>query len=168
MPVIGDDRQIFKYAPDTVCLVNGIGSTSSTSLRRLVFEKFKSAGYRFATVVHSNAVVSQHTQLDEGVQIMAGAVIQAGVCIGINAIVNTRSSVDHDCIIGAHVHVAPGATLSGGVVIEDGVHIGTGSTVIQGICIGKESTVGAGAVVISHVNSNRKVVGIPAKELRDD
>jgi len=53
-------------------------------------------------------------------------------------------------------------------VIEDGVHIGTGSTVIQGICIGKESTVGAGAVVISHVNSNRKVVGIPAKELRDD
>jgi UDP-perosamine 4-acetyltransferase len=79
--------------------------------------------------------------------------------------VNTSSSIDHDCRIGAHVHVAPGVTLSGGVEVGDGTHIGTGACVIQRIRIASHCFVAAGAVVVRDVAMNAKVAGVPAREL---
>lgn len=74
--------------------------------------------------------------------------------------------MDHDCIIGSNVHVAPGVTLSGGVSIKDVAHIGTGATIVQGIKIGAHCVVGAGSVVIRDVNDSTSVVGVPAKVLK--
>ena len=96
---------------------------------------------------------------------MAGSVIQPGSVIGRNVIINTRTSIDHDCEISDHVHVAPGVTLSGKVKIAAGAHIGTGATVIQGINIGANSMIGAGAVVVSDVAGDSKVIGVPAREV---
>jgi len=36
------------------------------------------------------------------------------------------------CRIGSHVHVAPGATISGSISVGDGARVGTGAAVIQG------------------------------------
>jgi sugar O-acyltransferase (sialic acid O-acetyltransferase NeuD family) len=129
-----------------------------------VFEKFKGKGFTFATIVHPSAVVASDVALGEGAQIMAGAIIQPGSRIGMNTIVNTKASVDHDCLIGDHVHLSPGVTLSGDVRIYNGVHIGTGATVIQGITIGANSLVGAGSVVIADVPSEIRVLGAPARK----
>lgn len=161
--VIGDDKAISEHAPDTLLLVNGIGSVHLPKARKAVFEKFKEQGFTFATVVHPSAVVARDVVLGEGCQIMAGSVIQPGSKVGKNTIVNTNASVDHDCIISDHVHIAPGVTLSGDVHIEKGVHLGVGTTVIQGVTIGENSVVGAGSVVIANVMKNAVVVGVPAK-----
>ena len=163
--VIGNDNVVLQHSPQSVRLVNGLGSTKSISARQVLYDRFKSAGYHFASVIHPSAAVSSHANLAEGVQVMAGAVIQAGTRIGENSIVNTRASVDHDCIIGAHVHIAPGATLSGSVELGDAVHVGTGATIIQGVRVGRGSTVAAGAAVISDVPDESKVAGVPAKSL---
>ena len=48
---------------------------------------------------------------------MAGVVIQSGSVIGDNVIVNTNASVDHDCRIGQHVHLAPGVVVCGNVCV---------------------------------------------------
>jgi UDP-perosamine 4-acetyltransferase len=161
--VMGNDEVILNYPASTVQLVNGIGSTGSTANRRSLFEDFKKRGYAFATVIHPSAVISNDVKTAEGGQIMAGAVIQTGSSIGKNTIVNTRVSIDHDCSIGDHVHLAPGAILSGEVQVGDMAHIGTGAVVIQGVKVGAGSVVGAGAVVIENVPDNTTVVGIPAK-----
>lgn len=166
IPVLGNDDKIQEYAPDSVELVNGIGSIASTQKRREIYEKFKKDGYSFAAVVHPTATVMDGVVLGEGVQVMAGAVIQIGCTIGDNTIVNTGAIVDHDCIIGEHVHIAPGAVLSGDVYLGAGCHVGTGATVIQGIDIGKNATIGAGAVVIKGVPNGKLVVGNPARERR--
>jgi acetyltransferase-like isoleucine patch superfamily enzyme len=84
--------------------------------------------------------------------------------VGHNSIINTRASVDHDCVIGAHVHLAPGVTLSGGVTVGEGTHIGTGAVVIQGMTIGPRAIVGAGAVVVADVPAGAVVLGVPARE----
>ncbi|WP_061214979.1 DapH/DapD/GlmU-related protein [Syntrophomonas wolfei] len=97
---------------------------------------------------------------------MAGAVIQALVTIGVNTIINTRASVDHECLIGDHVHIAPGTTISGGVKIGDNVLIGAGATIIQGIHIGASSIVGAGAAVTKDVREGVIVMGIPARVVK--
>jgi len=163
IPVLGNDDKIQEYAPYSVELVNGIGSISSTRKRREIYEKFKKDGYSFATVVHPTATVMHDVVLGEGVQVMAGAVIQIGCTVGDNAIVNTGAIVDHDCVVGAHAHVAPGAVLSGNVRLGDGCHIGTGAVVIQGVAIGEGAIVGAGAVVVRDVADGKLVIGNPAR-----
>lgn len=162
--VLGNDDIVSGYAPEALELVNAIGSIHLPKGRKKVFETFKRKGFTFTTVVHPSAVLASDVVLGEGAQIMAGAVIQPCTRIGRNTIVNTRASVDHDCLIGDHVHISPGVTLSGDVRVEDCVHIGTGATVIQGVTIGKNSLVGAGAVVVRNIPEEAQVTGVPARE----
>ncbi len=163
VPVIGNDHLVLQYHPESILLVNGIGLTGQTSKRKQIFETFKKQNYCFLDVVHPNSVLASDVKTAEGVQIMAGAVIQTGTIIGDNTIINTRAGIDHDCIIGSHVHIAPGATICGGVTVEDSVFIGAGATVIQGVHIGANSIVAAGAVVTCDVPEGVIVKGVPAK-----
>jgi UDP-perosamine 4-acetyltransferase len=165
VPVIGTDEVILQYKPEQIFLVNGIGSVGLPIARTKIFDRFKKLGYSFTTVIHPAAIVALEVVVSEGVQIMAGAIIQPGCRIGSNTIINTGAAVDHDCVIGCHVHVAPRVTISGGVQTGDGVHIGTGAVIIQGVQIGGNSVVGAGAVVINHVAEHTTVIGVPAREV---
>lgn len=153
------------FDADEVLLVNGIGtiSTSTVKLRREIFERYKKQGYSFANVIHPNAVIAREVTLGEGVQIMAGVVVQPGTSVGNNSIINTRAAVDHDCKIGAHCHLAPGVTLSGGVKLGDEVHIGTGASLIQSVEVGANTIVGAGALVLKAVPQKSLVLGVPGK-----
>jgi len=165
-PVLGDDEVLNNYSPENILLVNGLGSIGLTNLRQKNFLQKKLSGYHFASVIHPSAIISSFTELGEGVQILAGAVVQTNCKIAENVIVNTRATLDHDCIIAAHSHIAPNAVLSGGVQLGIGVHVGTGACVIQGIKVGRESIIGAGAGVLSNVSAKTKVIGIPAREMK--
>jgi UDP-perosamine 4-acetyltransferase len=164
VPVLGGDEILDKFSPDEVVLINAVGSAGRPDQRKKVFEKFKSRGYTFPVMIHPSAVIAEGVSLSEGVQVMAGVVIQTSVMIGENTLINTRSSIDHDSIVGKHVHLAPGVTLSGNVGIGDNVHVGTGSSVIQGIKIGSDSVIGAGSVVVHDVVTGTTVTGVPARE----
>jgi UDP-perosamine 4-acetyltransferase len=164
IPVLGDDSILDTTSPEEVHLVNGVGSIGSTAFRQRLFERYKAYGFNFRQVVHPSAVIGRDCKLEEGVQVMAGAIIQAGTSIGANSIINTRVSVDHDCHIGSNVHIAPGVTISGGVTIGNGTHVGTGASIIQGINVGEGCLIAAGAVVVSDVSSCTTVMGIPARQ----
>lgn len=166
IPIIAEEELITSYLPTEVVLVNGIGSTQSTTIRTAIYRKFKSLGYQFCQVIHPQTIISPRTIIGEGSQIMAGAVIQPGTVIKENSVINTGVSVDHDCEIGENVHLAPGATVSGGVHIGKGTHVGTGAIIIQGVKIGSYSLVAAGAVVLNDVPSDAIVMGIPARVVR--
>lgn len=162
---LGDDDALFLHRPDQVRLVNCVGSIGSTALRQAVYEKFRGKQYIFETVIHPSAVIAPEVQTEDGVQVMAGVVVQPGSRVGANVVINTGALVDHDCSIEAHAFVAPGVTLSGYVQIGRGAHIGTGASIIQCIKIGADSIVGAGAVVVEDVPAGETVVGVPAKPL---
>lgn len=161
--VLGGDEVVYRYCPEDVLLINAIGSIRQPVIRQNVYERFKSLGYRFMTIIHHSAVVSPQATLAEGVQVMAGAVVQAGSLIGENVIVNTSASVDHDCTVGRHVHLSPRTTLCGNVRVGDVTHIGAGATVIQGVVIGHSVLIGAGALVLQDVSDNNTAVGVPAR-----
>lgn len=165
VPVLGEDKKVLAFAPEAVRLVNGIGSARVPVLRRQLFDSFKKSGYFFERVVHPSAIVAPDVVLAEGAQIMAGVILQTGCRIGENVIINTRAAVDHDCVIGSHVHLAPGVTLCGNVEVGEGSHIGAGATVIQGVRIGCNCMVAAGAVVIRDIPDGVTVAGLPAKEM---
>ena len=162
LPYLGNDSVIDEYLPDNVCLVNGIGSVDLPVRRRDIYRSFTESGYRFAGIIHERSIISAKAKLLGGVQVMGGAVINADAVVRENVIINTSVTVDHDCDIGAHTHVATGVIVSGGVSIGDGCHIGTGATIIQGIKIGDGVLIGAGSLVIRDIPSGVKVHGSPA------
>lgn len=163
--VIGNDSDIKNYCQDDILLVNGIGSVDSMALRKKIYLSFKRQGYAFAKVIHPRAIIGRTVELGEGVQIMAGSILQPGCSIGENTIINTSVSIDHDSKIGSHVHIAPGSVLSGNVIVGNCTHIGIGCTIIQGKHIGHETLLGAGSLVLKDIRSNVRVFGVPAKEV---
>lgn len=164
-PWLGNDAALEGLDPTRIALVNGLGSTGSTALRREVFEAAQARGFTFPPVVHPSVIQAEGVTLGAGAQVLAGAILQAGATVGENALLNTGCIVDHDCAIGTHTHLAPGVTLSGGVRIGSGVHVGTGAVVIQRVSIGEGAIVGAGAVVLRDVAPGVTVVGNPARPL---
>lgn len=147
---LGGDDAVKKFSPKEVCLVNGVGSSKTLDARRGIYETFKAAGYRFLSVIHPAAIIAGNAELKEGVQVMAGAIVQAGSIIAENSIINTKASVDHDCRIGKHVHIAPGATICGTVTIGDSSHIGAATTIIQGVTVGEGCFIRAGSLVVKN------------------
>tara|TARA_R110001592_G_scaffold79795_3_gene238373 strand:- start:985 stop:1626 length:642 start_codon:yes stop_codon:yes gene_type:complete len=148
------DEDILLFDKLTIKLINGIGSLPGSTLRADFYSNYKKSGYSFATLVSKDASVSRFAILDEGVQVMRGAIIQTGTSIGYNSIVNTGSIIDHDCSIGSNNHIAPGVTVSGQVSSQVNVHVGTGASIIQAIKIGKNSIIGAGATITKNVEEN--------------
>ena len=154
-----NDDDILKFRIKDILLVNGIGSMPYKSLREDVYNHFKELGYEFASVIADSALVSDYSTLECGVQVMNNCVVSIGSKVGENTIINTSTSIDHDCIIGAHCHLAPGATLSGQVVIGNNVHVATGVNVINNITIGHNTIVGVGANITKSIASNSIVYG---------
>ena len=142
-----NEQPLLDLVPDEVELVNGIGSLPGMSLRYQIYARYRALGFVFAQVIAGEAVVSRYAQLGDGVQILHRAVVQAGVCIGANSIINSGAIIEHDCQLGVDNHIAPGAVLSGGVCTGSRVHVGTGAAVIQGRMIGEEAVVAAGATL---------------------
>lgn len=165
-PLLGDDSWLLEQDAGKVLLVNALGSTSNTAARAAVFDRFRSAGFRFATVVHRAAIVAADATLGEGAQVMAGAIVQPGVVLAENVLVNTGAQLDHDCVVGAHSHIAPGVVCSGAVRIGDRVHVGVGAIVIQGVSIGAEALIGAGSLVLRDVGAKAVAYGSPAREVK--
>lgn len=146
-------------SPATCDLALGIGSVDvgEKNPRPRFFVEAKARGFHLPAFIHPTAFVASDVVLGEGAQILAGAIVQVGSRVGSNVIVNTRASIDHDGIIGDHVHLAPGVVLSGGVEIGSGTHLGTGVVVIQGVKIGTESMIRAGSVITKPVAAGSRV-----------
>ena len=118
---------------------------------------------RFINAIHPRSVISVNVKIGIGCAIMAGAVINTSTALGNHVIVNTRSSIDHDCIVRDYVHVSPGSTICGGVVIGEGSQVGAGATILPNLTIGSNVVIGAGAVVTKDIPDNSRAIGIPAR-----
>lgn len=160
---LGDDGNIGEFDPTEIEVVNALGSTKTLALRRKLYDQATSSGFTVASVIHPRAFIDPTATLGAGVQVLVGAIVNAGTRVGSNSIVNSGAIVEHDTVVGDHSHIAPGAVLGGSVIVGTECHVGLGSRVIQEVEIGSGGVVGAGAVVLHDVAPHTTVVGVPAR-----
>jgi sugar O-acyltransferase (sialic acid O-acetyltransferase NeuD family) len=167
-PYVGDDAVL----PDLrsthhACLVAvGLGKIDASSARVYLYRKIRALGFDCPVIVSPRAVVNEEVVFGAGTAVFDGAVVNTGTVAGSLCIMNTNSTVEHDCRLGDNVHVAPGATVCGSVAIGNDCMIGAGSTIMQEVTVCPGSLVGAGAVVVSDIESPGVYAGNPARRIR--
>ena len=141
-----DDLMNVRNKQDFI-LLNGVGQKIRCNLRADIFSKFKSKGFEFQKIVHPSSYVDPSSKVFEGVQVMAGAVIQNDCVIGENSIINTNATIDHGSKIGNSCHVAPGAVVCGDILMGNNCFIGAGAIVTEGTKLADNTIGKAGQVV---------------------
>ncbi len=147
VPVIGNDSDLESFSPNDIELVNALGHLPNNNIRDTLFKSGKQYGFSFANVIHPSAIIAEDVKFGEGIQIMAGAIIEPAVEIGDNSIVNTGASINHDTIIGVHSHIAPGVVVCGGANIGDGVFVGAASSLMPGTIVNDNTFIKANELV---------------------
>lgn len=157
-PVIGNSSKAGRIDAD---IIVGIGNAD---IRKRIQESVPEE--KLVTLIHPDAVIAEDVAIGAGTVVMAGAVINPGVRIGKGCIINTCSSVDHDCVVGDYVHIAVGSHLCGTVSAGSGTWIGAGATVSNNISICPDCMIGAGAVVVKDIDSAGTYMGVPARKIQ--
>lgn len=140
-------------------LVIAIGSNK---IREKIVNQYPKIQWCDTPLSHHTSIIESHN-IGKGVVICAGAIIQVNAKIGNHCIINTKASVDHDCILEDFVHIASGATLCGNVTVGKGTLIGAGSVVREKIIIGKNVIIGCGSVVVSNIPDDCIAFGNPCR-----
>jgi sugar O-acyltransferase (sialic acid O-acetyltransferase NeuD family) len=134
----------------------------SNTVREDITQRCIEAGMRARSVIHPSASVSPFATVAAGSFVAAHAVVGPAAVVGQGCIINHGAVVDHDCVVGDFSHIAPNATLGGGVQIGKRVLIGAGATILPKVLVGDDCIVGAGAVARGNLRSGGVYVGVPA------
>ena len=124
--------------------------------------------------IEPGAILREQVEIGDNAVIMMGAVINIGAVIGAGSMIDMGAVLGGRAIVGKNCHIGAGTVLAGvvepasavPVIIEDDVVIGANAVVLEGCRVGKGAVVAAGAVVVSDVEPNTVVAGIPAKVLK--
>jgi sugar O-acyltransferase (sialic acid O-acetyltransferase NeuD family) len=136
--------------------------------RRKVYSDLieKCPNLRFPIVRHPSAIIAASTGIGKGVAILAGCHVGPGSRVGDFCIMNTHSSIDHDCTMHEFSSIAPGVSTGGLVKIGECSAIGVGASISDRISIGRHTVVGTGAVVVRDIPDLVVAYGNPARVRR--
>ena len=88
--VVGDDSYLDQLDPMNVIVINGFGVSKNTKLRKEKFDDWTLKQYEILGTVHPTAYIGMESIISKSSQIMAGVVLQNGVTVEENAVINTR------------------------------------------------------------------------------
>jgi acetyltransferase EpsM len=149
-------------------LVIGIGDNLS---RARIYRELSERGvFAFPEVIHTSATSPVLPSLwnYSGSHFLANSFIAPSASVGKFCIINTAATVDHDCVLGDFVHIAPGVHLCGNVHVGDNTLVGVGSVAIPGVRIGKNCIIGAGSVVVNDIPDGVVAFGNPCRVVKDN
>lgn len=150
---------------ETANLAIAIGDNT---LREHVSNEYKSALplVHFPSIIHHSAVIGVNSEIGDGTVVMPLVNVGPNTSVGSFCILNTSSSIDHDCEMKSYSSIGPRVVTGGNVRI--GVHsaISIGATIKHGIVVGDHTVIGANSYVNKAVDNNVVAYGSPCKSIR--
>ena len=165
VPVIGTDDHIVDFLKEASFNISIGYIKDGDLLRQILFNKVKSYGGNFATVIASTANVSKHSYIGEGTVILHQSCINADAKIGKNCIINTFANIEHDVQVDDFSHISTGVMVNGSVMIGKSVFIGSHSAIKQGISISDNIYIGASSYVNKNLIESGTYVGNPVRKI---
>lgn len=162
--IIGDDKSLPKLMSE-FGFQHGVVGIGENFLRSMVVEKILKLvpNFQFINCIHKSANISKHIKIGVGNVIMAGASIKASSVVSNHSILNTNSSLGHDCNLEDFISLAPNSSVGGNCKVGKYSHIGIGASVIENIDIGRNCIIGGGSLVNKDTESDSIYYGVPAK-----
>ena len=166
--VIGDESLLSKlmYKYNFNKGVVGIGDNFVRSKVVDVVKKI-APDFQFINCIHHSAALSNHCKFGVGNVVMPGVSINASTIISDHCILNTNSSLDHDCHMKSFSSLAPNSAVGGNCSIGQFSYVGIGASVFNGVSIEDNCIVGGGSVLKTDAISDSTYYGIPAKRISD-
>ncbi len=119
-------------------------------------------------------IVDPSVEVPEDSRVGNGVVIQKGVIISANCVLEDCSYLNYGVIIGHDVqikrfsNVSFGSLISGFACIGEATYIGAGVTIRDEVTIGKNTIIGMGSVVTTDIPDNVVAYGNPCKVVREN
>tara|TARA_Y100001934_G_C12347105_1_gene773395 strand:- start:98 stop:1204 length:1107 start_codon:yes stop_codon:yes gene_type:complete len=159
-PVFSYDDIDSLYKQNVKRVIIGI---ANGKMRCELGRKLESIGFKLINAIHPNAYLSKKVKLGKGNHIKSGAIIDRNTIIGNNNIIDNGAIIAHDNLIGDGCHLAPGCKLGSSIEINNYSIMGIGSSVSTNVKIGRGCIVSLNTSVMSDLNDNVLVEGIPGK-----
>lgn len=134
-------------------------------LKVTLMKALEARGFSAVTLIHPQASISSTAVVGAGCLVNAHVYVGPGARLGKGCIIHSLVNIDHDCVLGACVNLAPGVILAGRVRIGAGASVFTGANIVPDVKIGMNAVIGAGACVLNDVPNFSKVAGVPARPL---
>lgn len=123
--------------------------------------------FNFVNVISKFAYVSKTAIMGVGNVILHGAVVNSEAQMGNHCVINTKSSLDHNCSMDDYASFGANIVTGGFVKIGRYSAITLAVTIFDRLEIGENVVVGSGSLVTKDLESNSLYYGVPAKRIRD-
>jgi sugar O-acyltransferase (sialic acid O-acetyltransferase NeuD family) len=164
-PYLGNDDSLHRIIVDQpgCSAAIGVGMISVNNEREKIFNNLKEMGFKLPPIISPYSVINEEVGIDEGSVVMDGVVVNTGTKVGKCCILNTNSTIEHDCEISDFTHISSGAVLGGGVKIGKHCLIGAGATVRHYVSVADFCLIGAGASIVKNCDSSGIYIGVPGR-----
>lgn len=157
-------QQCLNYYPN----LNFAIAIGDNSIREKVYNEYKNdfPTAKFPTLIHKSSVIGIGSSIGDGTIIMPLVNVGPNSNIGRFCILNSSSSIDHDCTMREFSSIAPRVVCGGAVEIGELSAVSIGATVKHGVMIGVSAVIGANSYVHRSIGDNVVAYGSPCKTIR--
>ncbi len=120
------------------------------AIRRKMYNRLKTEGYRLANIISPNAVIHGNI-MGDNCWICDFVCIENDVIIHEDVFVKTRATIAHLSEVGRHCFVGANSFMAGGVKVGEQTYIGISASIFNSVNIGKKCLVGACVYVKRHL-----------------
>ncbi len=161
-PVLGTADWLFAHRDEVYCTCV-VGRP--TSARERIQETCEARGVRFETLVSPDVELHSSVQVGAGSILCRNSTYTVDIRIGKGTVINEKTGLGHDAVVGDYCTVFGNVSITGGVVVGNRVTIGTKAFIAPGMKVGDDAVIAAGSMVFTKVRAGTHVLGNPAKRI---
>ncbi len=158
--VLGPIVDAHKYSD--CFFISSIAHPQNRIIRRRIFERAKTQGCKFGTIIHPTAIVSKDATIGEGCFIDAYSIVSGLVVLEDDVFIQNTCSIGHESIIRAHTTLSVNVKVSGSVIVGSDCYLGTNSCTSHDVEIPDDTLIAMGSAVIQSIKDGGTWIGVPA------